>query len=210
MRLEATDEDNWRSVVTSIIDKFGAIDILINNAGGRNPETTKCIDYNDMSRYFLDDRSLVSWTHTLDTNLTSAFLGCKTIVPYMKKQYHGKIVNISSIDGIVGRDLELYRDTGLSPTIPDYLASKAAIISLTRGLAVVLAQHNIHVNCISPGGFYRGQPNEFVRKYCEKVPLKRMGKDETDLKGAIAFLCSSASDYVTGHNLVVDGGWTAW
>ncbi len=210
VELEVTNEENWKKIVSKIISEFGKIDILINNAGGRNPEIINEVYSDDITNSFLEGRPLESWRSTIDINLTSVFLGCKSVIPYMKKEKYGKIVNIASIDGVVGRDLELYRGTGLSPTVPDYLASKGGIISLTKGIAVAFAKYGINVNSISPGGFLRGQPDEFVRKYSARVPLGRMGKDDTDLKGAIAYLCSRASDYVTGHNLIVDGGWTAW
>lgn len=210
LKLEATDENSWKEVADKIIFEFGKIDILVNNAGGRNPEVVRKTPIDDITESYLEERTLDSWKANIDTNLTSVFLGCKTVISHMKKQKYGKIVNIASMDGMVGRDLGLYIGTGLSPTVPDYLASKAGVINLTRGIAVVFAKYGINVNSISPGGFFRDQPDEFVRKYCEKVPLGRMGRDDIDLKGAIAYLCSPASDYVTGHNLVVDGGWTAW
>jgi gluconate 5-dehydrogenase len=128
----------------------------------------------------------------------------------MKQQGGGKIVNIASTDGMLGRDLELYRDSGQSPVVPDYLASKAGVINLSRGLAVALAPYAIYVNCISPAGFQRGQPPAFVAKYSRMFPIGRMGRDGVDLKGPIVLLCSKASDFMLGHNLVVDGGFTAW
>jgi len=111
---------------------------------------------------------------------------------------------------MLGRDLELYRETGQSATVPDYLASKAGVINLTRALAVALARYGIAVNCISPGGFERGQPTAFVTRYSSMFPIGRMGRDGIDLKGPIVLLCSRASDFMVGHNLVVDGGFTAW
>jgi len=210
VQLEVTNEENWYEVVHNIVDEFGKIDILVNNAGGRSPKKINEIIDDDISKYFLEDRSLNEWKCLVDTNLTSVFLGCKAVAPFMKKQKSGKIINIASIDGMVGRDLSIYKGTGLTPTVPDYLASKAGVINLTRGIAVVLAAYNINVNCISPGGFFRNQNREFVENYIRLTPLGRMGQDGVDIKGAIAFLASSASDFVVGHNLVIDGGWTAW
>ena len=128
----------------------------------------------------------------------------------MKRAGRGKIVNIASSDGIVGRDLRVYENTGLNPTVPDYLAGKAGVINLTRGLACVLAPFGIYVNAISPGGFFRNQPKQFVENYSRQIPLGRMGRDGIDLKGAILFCASMASDFMVGHNLVIDGGLTAW
>jgi gluconate 5-dehydrogenase len=208
--LEATDEDSWHDLVDHTVKKFGRIDILINNAGGRIPALIDKSANDDFIASFLERRSLKDWKYTIDSNLTSAFLGCREVAPFMIKNGYGKIINIASVDGIVGRDLEMYKETGISPTVPDYLAAKAGVINLTRAIAVVLAKCGVYVNCISPGGFYRGHPKEFVEKYAKLIPLGRMARDGIDLKGAVAFLASAASDYVVGHNLVVDGGFTAW
>lgn len=208
--LEITDPESWRGVVAGIEDRYGRFDVLVNSAGGRSPSPVRPERLADMAADFLEGRDIVAWKATLDTNLTGAFLGCRAAAPLMKRQHRGKIILLASIDGMVGRDLELYNGSGLSATVPDYLASKAGVIGLTRGVAVALAPHGIQVNSISPGGFERGQPAEFVRRYKARVPLGRMGRDGVDIKGAVAFLATAASDYVTGHNLVVDGGWTAW
>lgn len=211
MQLEVTDENNWKIVVKDITDEFGTIDILVNNAGGRDPSFHDKSSKQDLSIDFLENRPLSEWQKVINVNLTGVFLGCKMVAPVMKEKRKGKIINISSLDGMVGRDLRIYKDTGLSPTVPDYLASKAGVIQLTRAIGVVLAPFNINVNCISYGGFLRkGQPEKFVKNYTDLTPLGRMAKAGFDSKGAIAYLSSSASDYVVGHNLVVDGGWTAW
>jgi gluconate 5-dehydrogenase len=208
--LEVTDEASWKKVVGDIVAEYGRIDILVNNAGGRKvsvvPETIE----DDPSFEFLETRLLEDWKYTMDANLTSVFLGCRTVAPYMKKARSGKIINMASIDGIVGRDLRIYPGSGLSPTVPDYLASKAGVINLTKGIGVSLAPFGIYVNAISPGGFYREQPEAFVENYTKLVPLGRMGRDRIDLKGSIAYLASGASDYTVGHNLVIDGGLTSW
>ncbi len=210
MALEVTDPESWRRVVDAIEGRFGRLDVLVNNAGGRSPSEVRPQRIEDMAADFLEGRDVAAWRATLDTNLTGAFLGCRAVAPAMKRRRRGKIISLASIDGVVGRDLELYNGAGLSATVPDYLASKAGIIGLTRGVAAALAPHGIQVNAISPGGFERGQPEEFVRRYAARVPLGRMGRDGVDIKGAVAYLATAASDYVTGHNLVVDGGWTAW
>jgi len=208
--LEVTDPESWRRVVAGIEERYGRLDVLVNAAGGRSPSKVRPQRIEDMAADFLEGRDVEAWRTTLDTNLTGVFLGCRAAAPLMKRRRRGKIISLASIDGMVGRDLELYNGAGLSATVPDYLASKAGIIGLTRGVAVALAPHGIQVNSISPGGFERGQPEEFVRRYAARVPLGRMGRDGVDIKGAVAFLATAASDYVTGHNLVVDGGWTAW
>ncbi|MFC4307094.1 SDR family NAD(P)-dependent oxidoreductase [Cohnella boryungensis] len=210
VELEVTDEADWKRAVAEVVDRYGKIDILINNAGGRKvsvvPETLE----EDPSFEFLETRLLEDWKYTMDANLTSVFLGCRTVAPYMKRARSGKIINMASIDGIVGRDLRIYPGSGLSPTVPDYLASKAGVINLTKGIGVSLAPFGIYVNAISPGGFYRKQPEQFVENYTRLVPLGRMGRDRIDLKGSVAYLASAASDYTVGHNLVIDGGLTSW
>ncbi len=207
--LDVTSEEMWDLAVQKTLETFGRLDILVNNAGGRRV-TTGFSAAKDPAELFLEGRSLADWQYTLDTNLTGVFLGCRAAAPVMKKAGSGKIINIASIDGVRARDLRIYIDTGLSPTVPDYLATKAGVINLTRGVAVALAPHGIQANCISPGGFLRGQPEAFVKNYEAKVPLGRMGQDGLDLKGAIVFCASAASDYMVGHNLVIDGGMTIW
>lgn len=207
--LDVTDEEQWRLVVRQVVDDFGKIDIVVNNAGGRK-QTQPSADERDPAYDFLEGRKTDDWKYALDANLTSVFLGCKAVAPHMKEAKQGKIINIASIDGMQGRDLRIYPGSGVNVKEPDYLASKAGVINLTRGVAVALAPHGINVNCISPGGFFRDHPKVFEQNYSRNVPLGRMGRDRVDLKGAIAYLASPASDYVVGHNLVVDGGLTIW
>jgi gluconate 5-dehydrogenase len=208
--LEITDEGSWSELVERILERFGRLDVLVNNAGGRDPKAVEPKPHIPVDVAFLEERPLAEWQRLLDVNLTSVFLGCRAVVPAMKRGSGGKIVNIASTDGMLGRDLELYRETGQAPVVPDYLASKAGVINLTRALAVGLARYRIYVNCISPAGFERGQPAPFIKRYSSMFPLGRMGRDGIDLKGPIVLLCSSASDFMVGHNLVVDGGFTAW
>jgi Dehydrogenases with different specificities (related to short-chain alcohol dehydrogenases) len=209
LSLDVTSENSWNQLVDGILEAFGRIDILINNAGGRRVSVDKT-NQMEPGDLFLEGRSLADWQYTMDVNLTGVFLGCRAVAPVMKKARSGKIINLASIDGIRARDLRIYKDTGLSPTVPDYLACKAGVINLTKGIAVALAPYGINVNAISPGGFFRGQPEEFVKNYEYKVPLGRMGRDGIDLKGAVVFCASAASDYMVGHNLVIDGGFTIW
>lgn len=206
--LEVTEETGWAGLMEDICRRYGRLDILVNNAGGRKVTRTRPID--DFAEAFLEKRPLDEWQYSLDVMLTGVFLGCRAAAPVMKKNGYGKIVNIASIDGIRGRDLRIYRNTGLSATVPDYLACKSAVINLTKGIATVLAPYGVRVNCISPGGFERGQPQAFIDNYSHETPLGRMGDDTRDLKGAILFACAPASDYMVGHNLVIDGGFTAW
>jgi len=128
----------------------------------------------------------------------------------MAQQHSGKIINVASVAGLVGRDRRMYDRNGMNQQPVDYAAAKAGVIGMTRDLAAVLAPYGVCVNSISPGGFERGQPEGFVRDYADRTPLGRMGRDGIDIKAAALFLASSASDYITGHNLVVDGGFSTW
>ncbi|HET7118244.1 MAG TPA: SDR family oxidoreductase, partial [Hanamia sp.] len=198
LELDATKEDAVRDVFNSILKQKNHIDILVNCVGGGSVAKGSTI---------FEERSLAAWELLHLTNLTSTFLLCKHVVLIMKKQRSGSIVNIASIAGIIGRDRRVYPQEMPSQAI-DYASAKAGILGLTRDLASYLGPDGIRVNAISPGGFERGQPESFIKAYSAKTPLRRMGRDGVDIKGAVLFLCSDASGYVTGHNLVVDGGFT--
>lgn len=196
--LDATIEENIEEVIENTLKEYGRIDVLVNCVGGGASagSTTK-----------FEERRLTDWEDLHKTNLNSIFLLCKHVVPVMKKQGAGSIINIASIAGITGRDRRVYTD-GMAAQSVDYASAKSAIIGLTRDLAAYLGPDGIRVNAISPGGFEREQPQSFIKSYSDKTPLRRMGRDGVDIKGAILFLSSDASAYVTGHNLVVDGGFT--
>ena len=129
----------------------------------------------------------------------------------MKEQKSGKIINMGSIAGMVGRDRRMYYRANKMEQPVDYAAAKGGVIALTRDLAAVMAPYGVCVNCISPGGFDKGElPPEFVQFYSDRTPLGHMGRLGVDLNGAALFLATSASDYVTGINLAVDGGFSSW
>ncbi len=178
----------------------GHIDILINNAGGGSGK--------GVCRLF--DRSAEDIKRLIDTNLTGVIYCCREAGKIMAEQKRGKIINIASMAALVGRDRRMYERNSMAGQPVDYAAAKAGIIGLTMDLAGFLSPMGVYVNAISPGGFERGQPQAFVKDYSNATPLGRMGRDGMDLKGAILFLASSASDYITGHNLVVDGGFSIW
>jgi NAD(P)-dependent dehydrogenase (short-subunit alcohol dehydrogenase family) len=202
LELEVADEAQVVAAVDAALAKFGRIDILVNNAGNvtSTPESAP-----------FERRSLKDWQNTIDANLTGVFLCSKHVVAKsMKPRKTGAIVNIGSITGIIGKDRRVYRGTPMGGATLDYHAAKGGVISMTRDMAVYLAADNIRVNCISPGGFWRKQPEAFVQAYSETIPMGRMGQDGKEMKGAVVFLASEASSYCTGHNLVIDGGLTAW
>jgi NAD(P)-dependent dehydrogenase (short-subunit alcohol dehydrogenase family) len=176
------------------------IDILINNAGGGVGPSSA----------LLLDREPADIDLMIRTNLTGVLFCCREVGRHMVANKSGKIVNIASIAGLGGRDRRVYARTGLRGQPVDYAAAKAGVIGMTRDLAGYFSPNGVYVNCISPGGFERGQPEAFIREYSDRTPLGRMGRDGIDLKGAILFLSSPASDYVTGQNVTVDGGFVLW
>lgn len=202
LELDVADEERVKAAVDACLAEYGRIDILVNNAGNvvSTPQTAQ-----------IEDRPYADWLHTLNVNLNGTFLcskyvTAKAMIPAKK----GNIINIGSIAGIVGRDRRVYDGTDMGGSTVDYEAAKGGVIAMTRDMAVYLARYNIRVNCISPGGFFRNQPENFVAAYCESTPMRRMGIDGKEMKGPVVFLASEASSYCTGHNLVIDGGFTVW
>lgn len=200
--LDVTVPASWQQLVQTVMDKLGRIDILVNNA------------YSGSHRRF-EEMTLEEFESASRGAISSVFLGSQAVVHHMREIRQGAIINISSIYGVVAPDHRIYGRTGLNSPC-NYGAAKAGIIQLTRWLATYLASEGIRVNCISPGGFYdkklRERPDYddiFVKNYCRGTPLGRMGR-ESDLKGVVVFLASAAAQYITGQNLVVDGGRTAW
>lgn len=198
----ALDQSSARSVAKAFAAAQSwqdRIDIVINNAGGSPSLGPRDL----LSREPRDAEALIH------TNLTGLLHCCQEAARHMTPRRQGRIINIASIAGIVGRDRNIYKRSQMNGQAVDYAAAKAGVIGLTRDLAAVLAPEGITVNSISPGGFARDNlPKKFMRDYSSRTPLGRMGKEETDLAGPVVFLASSASAYVTGHNLVVDGGFS--
>jgi NAD(P)-dependent dehydrogenase (short-subunit alcohol dehydrogenase family) len=195
-------EDRVAAVVEAVVSSFGKIDILVNNAG--NVISTP-------ANKPLEQRPVEEWELTVDVNLKGAFLCAKHVVARaMKPAGGGVIVNIGSVAGMGGKDHRIYEGTDVGGTTVDYAAAKGGVINMTREMACWLARYHIRVNCISPGGFWRGHGERFTRQYSNLVPMGRMGQDGKDIKGAVVFLASEASSYVTGINLPVDGGMMAW
>jgi NAD(P)-dependent dehydrogenase (short-subunit alcohol dehydrogenase family) len=198
--LDHTNIQQIQNVIKTVHAWKGHIDILVNNAGGGSG-----IGICDFLK-----RPPEAMSQLITMNLLGPLYCCQEVGKIMVAQGYGKIINIASVAGLKGRDRRMYARHNLKGQPIDYAAAKAGVIGMSQDLAAYLSPKGIHVNCISPGGFNRNLPDGFVKEYSDRTPLGRMGQDGLDLKGAVLFLASSASDYITGHNLVVDGGFTIW
>lgn len=195
--LDITSAQSIEELIESVFNEYGKIDGWINNAYPR----TK-----DWGAKF-EDIPYSSWKRNVDMHLNGYFLCCQKVLEVMKKQKSGSLVNLSSIYGIVGPDFTVYE--GTSMTMPAaYSAIKGGLVNFTRYLASYYGKYNIRVNCISPGGIEDvTQPRTFVSTYNKKVPMKRMGTP-SDIAPSVVFLLSDEASYITGHNLIIDGGWS--
>ncbi|MEL0008983.1 MAG: oxidoreductase [Flammeovirgaceae bacterium] len=193
---DITNENSIRTSLSRVIKKYNRIDGLVNNAYPR----TK-----DWGNKF-DDIELASWKQNIDWQLNSYFFISQQVTLQMKKQNSGSIINIASIYGVVAPDFSVYNQTNM--TLPAaYSAIKGGLVNLSRYMAAYLGPHQIRVNSVSPGGIFNDQNEIFVDNYEKKVPLRRMGKPK-DIAPTIAFLLSDESSYITGQNIIIDGGWT--
>lgn len=195
------DEESVRSVPSQVRKRFGRLDVLVNCAALVGTSELK-----GWAVPFPRQRS-EAWRLALEINLTAPFVLTQACADLLAASRHGSVINVGSIYGVVGPDLGLYKGTPMGNPAA-YAASKAGLLQLTRWLATVLAPR-VRVNSITAGGILRGQPKKFQSRYMARTPMKRMATEE-DFKGAAAYLASDLSAYVTGHNLVVDGGWIAW
>ncbi len=196
MVLDITEPSSIARLHEQIIEKFGRLDVLVNSALA------------GLDRGFQAQTS-EDWLYSAKGDMVGLIGICKAFLSNMVRQGKGSIINISSIYGVVGNDPNLYEGTDLLELqTPHYNFVKAGMINFTRFIANFYGKKGIRANCISPGGYFNYQPEPFLKRYNQRVPLGRMMNNE-DLKGAVVFLASDASEYVTGINLLVDGGWTA-
>jgi NAD(P)-dependent dehydrogenase (short-subunit alcohol dehydrogenase family) len=194
---ETLDQGQESSVLAlhqKVLRRFGRVDGLVNNAVLRPMKSL--------------DAPVAAWEESLRVNATGVFLMTRAFGQTMLEQQNGSIVNVGSMMGTVGPSPEFYEGTGMGTPAPDYFFHKGGMINLTRYFASVFGASGVRVNCVSPGGFLNQQPEPFLRRYSRRTMLGRMA-GETDLGGAVVFLLSDASRYVTGVNLPVDGGYTA-
>ncbi len=185
--------------IKKIKDENSSLDILINNAAMTGSSDLKGWNTN------FGSQSLDNWQKALEINVIAIFHICRDLSELVSKNKHGTIINISSIYGSCAPDYSLYEGTNINNPAA-YAASKGALNQLTKWLAATVAP-NIRVNCISPGGIFSNQDTKFVRRYELKTPLKRMA-NYSDFRGIIAFLSSDMSEYITGQNILIDGGWS--
>ena len=199
--VDLSDKVQIMETVGWLNDTLSNLDTLVNNAAFTGDSNLKgwVTDF--------DQQSIEAWEAAFDVNLTPAFLFSQQLAPLMRKAEAPNILNIASIYGVLGPDMGLYEGTKMGNPAA-YAASKGGLIQLTRWLATVLAP-DIRVNALSAGGIARGQDAKFVERYTAKVPLGRMGSED-DIAKAMLFLTSDLSSYVTGQNLLVDGGFSSW
>jgi NAD(P)-dependent dehydrogenase (short-subunit alcohol dehydrogenase family) len=194
LEVDITDVESIHGLHDRVIAEFGRVDVLVNSAlarvgGGFETQTPE------------------EWLYSARGDMVGLFAICRAFVFDMVRQGRGSIINISSIYGVVANDPTLYEGTDMLQP-PHYNFVKAGMINFTRHIANYYGKRGVRANCISPGGYFANQPEPFVTNYCKRVPIGRMLGNE-DIKGAVVFLASDASEYVTGHNLMVDGGWTS-
>jgi NAD(P)-dependent dehydrogenase (short-subunit alcohol dehydrogenase family) len=210
---DITSPESTQEVVTTILEKYGRLDILVNCAALDPKFDPKSLDQpvNESGTGAFENFPLSAWQQALDVNLTGMFLCCQAAVRPMLAQGKGVIINLCSMYGLVGPDQRLYQhpDRPMQFKPVYYSVTKAGVLGLTRYLATYYARKNIRVNALTPGGVFNEHDEIFLKAYAARAVMGRMAnKDE--MNGALLFLASDASSYMTGANLVVDGGWTAW
>lgn len=210
LSLDVTDKNSVNDLVKEVIKKFKRIDGLINNAG-LDPKF-ESLDFNTNTNSF-EDYPQNLWDQSLSVNITGMFLCAQAVAPAMLKSKAGSIVNISSTYGLVGPDQRLYLKDDPKAKVSfkpvTYSVTKSAVLGLTHYLATYWANKGIRVNTLTPGGVYNNHDQEFVKRYSSRTTLGRMAKKD-EYNAAIVFLLSDASSYMSGSNLIIDGGWTAW
>jgi NAD(P)-dependent dehydrogenase (short-subunit alcohol dehydrogenase family) len=205
--VDITNKESLEASLKKIQNDFGNPSVLINNAALDSPPSADAMENGPFETY-----PESSWDKVLDVNLKGTFLCCQVFGAAMAKSQKGSIINVASIYGVVSPDQNLYeyrRKNGevfFKPVA--YSASKSGVINLTKYLAVYWSKHNVRVNSLTIAGVFNNQDKEFLNSYCERIPIGRMANSD-EYNGAIIFLSSKASNYMTGHNLVIDGGWTS-
>ncbi len=196
--LDISQEDSVRTFVQRVLKESGRVDILVNCVYPRSQDWG--------AKY--EDVGSDSWNLNVDHHLGGYFIMSKEVSLIMRNQGGGSIINVASIYGVVAPDFSIYEGTEMTMPVA-YASIKAGIIALTRYIATYYGRYNVRANTVSPGGIFDSQDDAFVNKYARRTPLGRMGTPG-EVVGAVIYLASDAASFVTGHNLIVDGGWTAW
>jgi NAD(P)-dependent dehydrogenase (short-subunit alcohol dehydrogenase family) len=197
VKCDITDAQSVDRALTSVLNQYKRIDGLVNNAYPRTKDWGTVFEEIEIS----------SWKANVDMQLNSLFYISQQVLKGMKERQSGNIVNIASIYGVVGNDWTVYHGTNIvSPAA--YAAIKGGVINFTRYLAALYGKEGIRINCVSPGGIFNHQPEVFIKAYEKKVPMQRLGQPD-DIAPAVSFLLSDEAKYITGQNLIVDGGWTS-
>jgi NAD(P)-dependent dehydrogenase (short-subunit alcohol dehydrogenase family) len=208
VEVDVTRRDSIEAGLATVTAKWGPPNALINNAALDSPPNAPSEETGPFETYPEE-----SWDKVMQVNAKGVFLCCQVIGGLMAESDGGSIINISSIYGLVSPDQRIYeyrRAAGAQFFKPvAYSASKASLLNLTRYLATYWAQKKVRVNTLTFAGVFNHQDERFLENYCERVPLGRMARED-EYNGAIIFLISDASSYMTGANMVIDGGWTAW
>ena len=202
--VDITNPETVKEKTEELYKKYGRIDVLINNAA-----MTDFSGFKDTNRFApYEDFSLDVWAKEINVGLTGALICSQAVIPYMKKAKSGVIVNVSSTHGVIAPDNRIYGDGRFKAVT--YPVIKSGILGFTRALASYLASYNIRANSLVPGGVKAGYlDKQFEKDYGFRTMLGKMANQD-DYNGAVLFLCSDASSYMTGSMLIVDGGWTAW
>ncbi|MCU0322628.1 MAG: SDR family oxidoreductase [Chitinophagaceae bacterium] len=199
---DVTKKESWNALLTNVLEQYKQIDILVNNAGFTNQSKSANFDAS------FENFPLEDWNAIMNVNLTGCFLGCQTIGKQMLLQGKGSIINIASLYGVVSPNHNIYPGTGISQPVA-YSVSKHGVVALTKYLATLWASKGVRVNSLTPGGIFNGHQGLFLERFKQLNPIGRMSEKE-ELRGGIVYLASDASSHVVGHNLIIDGGWTAW
>jgi NAD(P)-dependent dehydrogenase (short-subunit alcohol dehydrogenase family) len=206
--VDVTQPESVRAMVETALGSTGRLDVLVNSAA-MDPKFDSTQPGQHGNTF--EDYPVEAWRQALDVNLTGMFLCCQAAARPMVAQNYGSMINICSTYGLVGPDQRIYERPGKPQQFKPafYSVTKAGVLGMTRYLATYFAGKNIRANALTPGGVYNNHDELFTTNYSARTVLGRMARQD-EMNGALLFLASDASSYMTGSNLVVDGGWTAW